>query len=249
MFKKILTLQLIMLTTSCGVLGIKNPNHYEMSEIDVRNYLLQYSAQIGCLGIPRNQNEYLVQEKMKMEILDRIVGINNRINMVNNPVSRARFESSVKRLQMVLENENPALPITKESCNFMRETYQQNLNSVTVQQEQNAKEAEARQKFYATQEGQAYLAQQRIIHQQQQMRQQQYQQEEKNKTSQAWKNLANSIEQSSQSLTNNLNRTSQMYENATNQLRIQNQQMQGWGAKQGGTVNCYQYGNITRCNY
>ena len=81
------------------------------------------------------------------------------------------------------------------------------------------------------------------------MRQQQYQQEEKNKTSQAWKNLANSIEQSSQSLTNNLNRTSQMYENATNQLRIQNQQMQGWGAKQGGTVNCYQYGNITRCNY
>lgn len=249
MFKKILTLQLIMLTTSCGVLGVKTQNHYEISEIDARNYILQYSAQVGCLGIPKNQNEYFVQEKMKMEILDRLIGINNRINMVNNPVSRARFEHLVNRLQMLIANENPALPITKESCNIMREAYQQSVKSITVQQEQNAKEAEARRKFYATQEGQAYLAQQRIIQQQQQMLQQQYQQEEKNKTVQAWQNLANTIQQSSQSLTNNLNRTSQMYENATNQLRIQNQQMQGWGIKQGGTVNCYNYGNITRCNY
>ncbi len=136
----------------------------------------------------------------------------------------------------------------------------------TVKQVRINKEETARQAFYA--ELQADMLRQQLLKQQQEYfaqqqeeQQRRYQAElqileqqrlerESQERQQAWINLGNTIQQSANSLANTFRDNAVMMNNMSNQMMINNQQMmQNWAPNRGGSVNCYNLGSITRCNY
>ncbi|WP_418604910.1 hypothetical protein ACNR0F_10535 [Kingella kingae] len=62
--------------------------------------------------------------------------------------------------------------------------------------------------------------------------------------------MGNTIQQSANSLANTMQNNAQMLNNMNNQMmQNNNQMMKNWGGNRGGSVNCYNLGSITRCNY
>lgn len=234
---------------------------------DYKTKMANNSVQIST-GLPYDifsklsHSQSTIVKNIKANILAEVIGSNNAARMTSDSDSLSYYSGKILRLQKSVFKKSPSLSAHK--CNNFKQEFQlavatldrEKANQQAARQAQLAKEEQARQTFYATPEGQAYLAQQRLLqqqqamqYQQQQMFEQQRMQQERQARQQAWQDLGNTIQQSAQTLTNTLNQNTQMINNMNNQMMRNNQQMmQNWGNR-GGSINCYNLGSITRCNY
>ena len=223
----------------------------------------------GITGLPTqiayklNNSQLEIVKNIKANILIEIIGHDNAATMIRDFDSLSYYSGKILNLRKSVSEKSHSLPT--HDCNKVKQEFQfavatleqEKANQQAVRQAQLAKEEQARQTFYAMPQGQAYLAQQRLLQQQQAMQYQQQQmlaqqrmQQEQQARQQAWQDLGNTIQQSAQSLTNTLNNNTQMMNNMSNQIQMNNQQMmQNWGGNRGGSINCYNLGSITRCNY
>lgn len=266
MLKKLLTF--VLLTPSLCIAAPK----YKISDANVRKWIIEGNKAEQCLfpnmnSVSPTPTTYILHKRYVYELpLIKVIGLQNTNTIFSDIESGQYLERKFRRF-------NHAKPATfsSEWCENLKQQYARDIpaaNQWIAQQEalqkqaQQAQEEQARQAFYATPQGQAYLAQQQLLQQQQNAQQQAYynQQQileqqrlerERQERNQAWQDLGNTIQQSVNSLTNTMQNNTQMLNNMNNQMMQNNQQMmQNWGSNRGGSVTCYKLGTgITHCNY
>lgn len=276
MFRNLISIATVFVLSACGSTAYQNSRPlYKVSEKETKEFIHRYISTMACLNVQTNdftnQASNMAIENLKFSIWRNILNPNDFNTLSTNPASQQYLTNQVNKYFSIVEKENPRLlyPANSTQCNAIKRQYYQKIQEFTKQlqeqqrqhaerQAQQIREEQARQEFYATPQGQAYLAQQRLINQQQAMQYQQQQmleqqrvQQERQATQQAWENLGNTIQQSAQSLTNTLNNGTQMMNNMNQQMMMNNQMMmQNWNPNRGGSITCHNLGTgLTRCNY
>ncbi len=224
MLKKISILSLsVLFLSSCTTLSniptykTSNTPRYKISDEDTKQWIIKGNKVEQCLF----PNEYkngsfrkLSQEKRYLHTqfvyentLPKIIGISN-----TNIIKSDRLSNLYLGKQYQKFNHSRKVSFDKSWCNSLKKEYRLALKNVKeqikrqvaiqkAQREQAEKERIARQKFYASPQGQAYLMQQQLLQQQQVLINQQNMMQQR-----AIQDAASSISGSIDSLNNSINR-------------------------------------------
>ncbi|MBV7388722.1 DUF5358 domain-containing protein [Pasteurellaceae bacterium TAE3-ERU1] len=219
------------MVSACGSISHPEPK-YKVTEEEIKQFILIGNNKEQCIhpelkGLTYKQAEqkvyrkrtdaegYLWNKKVFFETAVEVLG-ESKVKLINtDPYSQQYFANMYNKFNNLIANVNHAecqafkkewkkeLPIAEK---LIKQAKQQAL----ARKRQEEKEAKARQEFYATPQGQAYLAQQRMLAQQQQILAQQRTMQERAATTQALNQLSNSLQQINQ---NNMNMINQMRQN------------------------------------
>lgn len=265
MFGKFVVFSSILLVSACGSThSYSARKSYTMSEKEAKTYIIEMNKMNACIPeliSPSEPASNILSKQYVRNILANILGNYNVSNLSWNTSSKV-----VDKIQRIMQKERELIPsFSQTECEQYRKEFNQSLNEARQalkeqelkrqeQAKQQAREAAARQAFYATPEGQAYLAQQRLLQQQQAMLQQQRAYQEQAERQQAWRDLNNSIQQMNQNSMNNLNQTMQFINNMNEQtnrnIEMMRNQSNWYSPLNRGRINCYNFGgSITTCNY
>ncbi|MDK4575277.1 DUF5358 family protein [Kingella kingae] len=167
MLKKLLTF--VLLTPSLCIAAPK----YKISDADVRKWIIEGNKAEQCLfpninSVSPTPTTYILHKRYVYELpLIKVIGLQNTNTIFSDIESGQYLERKFRRF-------NHAKPATfsSEWCENLKQQYARDIpaaNQWIAQQEalqkqaQQAQEEQARQAFYATPQGQAYLAQQHIV--------------------------------------------------------------------------------------
>lgn len=246
MLKKILFTLLILLNAMPALAASNNKPKYKLSDSNAKKYWVEMGKLAQCVNPNLSDpTQKMVLEQYKHRIIHYIIGEKNYQTLNSDVRSIEYMKIAIDKANDALAKENFLFPqLSTSDCNQLKQEFNNQVYAWQIRQQPT------QQNFYSTPQGQAYLAQQQLIQQQQQIIEQQRMERERQEKLRAWQDLGNTIQQSAQSLTNTLNNNTQMMNNMSNQIQMNNQQMmQNWGGSRGGSINCYNLGSITRCNY
>ncbi|MFZ7241208.1 DUF5358 family protein [Avibacterium avium] len=261
MFKKLLLSSLVLVLTACSA----SPK-YKISDEDARKWIAEWNQVLLCLypkgyktqnfntlSPEENHINNLISEHMGKQI----IGLNNYQLMQSDLASLAYLNKQFEKLKGYVN----IPPVDPKRCNEFKKAYQIALKQVREQQKkqkaeelarrkQAAKEEAARKAFYATPEGQAYLARQQLIAQQQAMQAQMAMQQQQILQQQQelrQQQVMNAINSGLQSIANQMNQNTNMINSMTNQMR---NSMPTYQYQAPSSTTCYQLmGGTVRCNH
>lgn len=174
MNKSLLVILVFSLLTACVAVP-----KYQISDYDMQQWILKQNAIEQCLypeeyqkgiadpsafaHISRNEKALLLE--LGRIVLVETIGQKNIQTMKNDYSSRVFFENQFRKFN----HANPT-NLDEKWCNNLRKNYRATLENIEKQQlaarKQAEKERKAREAFYATTQGQAFLAQQQLQRQQ-----------------------------------------------------------------------------------
>ncbi|MEH8031639.1 DUF5358 family protein [Gallibacterium anatis] len=260
MFKKLLLSSLVLVLTACSA----SPK-YKISDEDAKKWIIEGNKVEQCL-FPKEYKaknfNSLSQEERYLQAMGALNTLAQVIGMHNYQLIGSDFLSK-QYLQKQYEKFNHSNPISFDPkwCNALKKDYQIALKQIREQQKkqkaeelarrkQAAKEEAARKAFYATPEGQAYLARQQLIAQQQAMQAQMAMQQQQILQQQQelrQQQVMNAINSGLQSIANQMNQNTNMINSMTNQMR---NSMPTYQYQAPSSTTCYQLmGGTVRCNH
>lgn len=285
--KTLLSILLLGSLTACSSGLSGNQPKYKISDQDTQKWIERGNQVEQCVFQKEYKNKTFnqlsVEERMLhnngvfQSTLAEVIGLDNAQIVLNDPASTQYLKQQYDKFN----HSNPT-DFDKSWCDEMRASYQQALKKMHVEkkkqekeqlarQQQEEKERRAQDEFYASREGQAHLAQQRILAEQQRMQQQAllqqqaYQQQMLAQQRAYQQQLA--AQQAAQSTTafdvfnqavhtmNSITQSMQQTANAYNQAaesmaRVNAGYNNSWNQSQNSSTTCYRLANgIVRCNH
>lgn len=274
MLKKLTTLSLLMLLAGCQ--NLSGPKiAYKLSDEDAKKWIIEGNKVEQCVFAKEyqaknfnnlsNEEKFLYQNGVLNSTLANIIGIQNFQMIQNDPASQ-----QYTMVQYQKFNHSEKATFDPQWCEAQKRDYNQALKQLKAEikkrnSEQIAKEKElerqrkAEADFYASKEGQAYLAQQQLMVQQQNLQNQMALQQQAQRIAYErqlaaeraarqraeFQDLSNTIINGLNDMNNSVSQTTQMINSMTQSMPRYQYQPQ-----QSSSTTCYSLTNgIVRCNH
>lgn len=188
----------ILIPTVCGLASCVATPKYVLSDEEAYKISYDSTAALNCnpdsqklvKSLPKTeQQEFAVAFLMEASLatMRNVIGDTNTYWILNDPASKMIASQKFAKSREMVGN----LKLAKEQCTTYKSWARDFAEKWKMAKTQQKAEEKARQAFYATPQGQAYLAQQQLAIQQQQMQQQMINQMQMMQEQQQWNQINN----------------------------------------------------------